>query len=146
MILVALSQTVTIVSVTSQIHSDTHAAVSHLRRVNVRTIVVANSTRTITYTITRSLNVSHCCTHILPRSGIGHVGRLGGRTPATFINSNIGSTTTLLRTAVKLTVKTKAGITVRSTSLILVRSSPLSTIGTLILTGGACHGVVRGLF
>lgn len=137
----------TVVTITSPVGSAACATVTNLRRLNLGITVVANSGQRATRTVTTGLRVSRIITRILPSKGMSTLHRLRRRCEQiTFINSKVGSTPTLTRTSINLTVKAKASITVRTTSIILVSNDLRNIPGTVTLDGTAVGGVQRGLF
>lgn len=132
---------------TSAMGRDDLHTVGGLRGVKVRMTVVAKSGGQATRTVTGRINVSQILDRILPRSGTGRIGGLRSRNGGMkVINSKVGSTPTLTRTSMKVTVNSNASMTVRSTSIILVQDSLVSMPATIRLDGSAVQGVGRGLF
>lgn len=135
-----------VVTITSVVGRSNGRTIGRLGGVNIHIMVLANSGRGATGTITGGTSVSRIITKILPRNGRGGMGRLGGCNGITVINSNVGSTPTLADTSLNVTVKTKASITVSTTSIMLM-GDHLTSIPTAVeLNETALHGVRRGLF
>lgn len=139
------------VLVTSRIGPSDGYTVTRLGGVNIRgAIVLANSSRQVNGSITSRLNLSTCCTRLLPSRGIRGLRVLSGRGQRndglTFINSNVGSTPILTHTSINVTVKNlNSSTTVRTTSIILVASRPSGLMRTVSITGTAGQVIVRGV-
>lgn len=142
----------------------------HYQTTKVHPVVVANSRRLATVAVTRSLNVTDprarildnarlrtvdrpslrttigrigICTHISPRRGLQVIRTLrGSRRVMTVANSNIGSTPTLGRTRVNVTVNVaNASIDGRTDSVILLSSGFTAVITTARRKQIICAGV-----
>lgn len=164
---------VTILYLHSGIEASTIRAIRVLGSTKVRMIVIANSTRRATMTVTGRTNVltSRGGSIILARRRVRGLSsrRLGGILPGLEImdhtgplsggelmslsrrvsgiynvaNSNIGSTPTLGRTSVNFTVKSNATIT-RRTKSIIVLGGDLASVGSYILGDEAVTGSIKG--
>lgn len=137
---------VNLVYISSAIGTADGRTISSLGGVNMSIIVVANSGRAATSSVTYRINVSGIVTGILPSNGRRGIHTLSSFNSITVINSNVGSTPTLAETSANVTVNTNASITVRTTSIILVGDSPGSVSHTIALSEGIIEGVGRGLF
>lgn len=143
---------ITIVYVRSPLHRRTTRVIHGLGGTNVHgVIVVANSDRHATTTVTGHINISRCCTRILPRSGTGFIRGRGTRKEGmVVVNSKVGSSPTLSTTSTKVTVDSNTRVTERVTSVAVTTSSLHRIIALGLLTGtvvgqvrGGCEGVIK---
>lgn len=136
----------TILYVRSPIHRRTGRVVHRLGQRNFAgVIVVANSDRQATTTVTGRVNISRCRTRILPRSGTGFI-RRRGRTKHEMIviNSKVGSSPTLSTTSINVTVDSNSRLTQRVTSVAINTSDLRRLICLHHLDGRVVHQVRIG--
>lgn len=134
---------------TSIVGASDGRTVSRLNRVKIGgAIVLANSGRPVTTSVTGGTNVGRCCTGLLPRRGIRGIGTLRRNASSVILcaNSKVGSTPILTRSSINITVNNvNSSITVRTTSIIVVDSDLSGLPITEGVTGGAVGVIRRGV-
>lgn len=141
--------------------------VGRLRRRNVRVGVLSNSGSTIIHAVTHRINVHASGTLANPvfravdrRRGVGTIGRAamfsglapvrGARVVAllrtrrramNFLNSKVGSTTTLHRSSVNVSMSSTISVTGRDTSVVLLRGDLVMLRSNMLRKQGAFNGV-----
>lgn len=108
----------------------------HLHGVKIGAMVIANSGPLATGCVTRGTKISSFVTRTGPRSGVGCVG--GRRTTnglMTVVNSNAGSTPTLTRTGINITVGDNARTTGRTNGVISLSGSPAGLVRVIRVNG-----------
>lgn len=146
----------------------TSRTVGRLRRRNIRIGILSNSGRTIMGTVSQRMKVGASSSIAKPRlrgvdrrtgrgtimgydvfSGLApvrgsRVVRLlrGGGGAINFLNSKVGSTTTLQRSSVKVSMSSTMSVTGRDTSVVLLRGSLVILRGNMLRNEGAFKGVI----
>lgn len=108
----------------------------HLHGVNIGAIVIANSGPLATGCVTRGTKMSSFVTRTEPRSGVRCVGgRRRTKGLITVVKSKAGSTPTLTRTGMKMTVGDNARTTGRTNGVISLSGSPAGLVRVIRVNG-----------
>lgn len=136
LIIIRNSHILNIVTLGSVIGNNVGRHFTRLHGVNVGAIVVANSGHLATTTVTTRTNISSFLTRTAPRTGLTLVHRCRTRNHLiTVANSNAGSTPTLTRTSITITVGSNARTTGRTNGVISLSSGPAGLVRIMRVNG-----------